>query len=115
MQISLLYKEDFIAGGSLIFLDKSKKTIHLRYLALNRDTPSRYNVPYYIIWDAIKKASDLGFKKICFGSTVNDPEHPAYKLKKNFGAEYEKIYSILTPPSKLFKIGYKFYTSIWSR
>ena len=111
LHMNLLYKGDFIAGGSINFLDEPKKTIHLRYLAFNRDMPLRYRVPYIIIWDAIKKADKIGFKKVSLGSTANDKDHPGYKLKRNFGSNYENTYSILMPTSKLFKLGYKIYTS----
>jgi len=113
MQITLLHKEDLIAGGLLSFLDESKKIMYLRYLALNRDIPNRYTPPYFLFWDAIKRADKLGFKRICFGTTPSDEEHPAYKLKRNFGCEYENIYSVLIPLSKLFKLGYRTYTSIY--
>ena len=112
LHMNLLYKEDFIAGGSINFLDESKKTFHSRYLAFNRDMPLRYRVPHALIWEAIKKADKMGFKTVSLGSTVNDKNHPNYRLKKHFGSNYENVYSILIPTSKLFKLGHKIYTSI---
>ena len=83
--------------------------MYLRYLAFNRKLPNRYNVPQLIIWDAIKKANKLGFKRICMGSTPINQDNPTYRLKRSFGASYEYIYSVFVPTSKFFNFGYKFY------
>ena len=109
---ALLCKDDFIAGGFLNFLDKSNKTMHLRYVAINRDIPNKYHVQHYLLWDSIKKAEELGYKRLCMGSTLNAQDHPSYKLKKNFGGEYLNNYSVLISTSKLFKLGHSVYRAI---
>lgn len=113
MYLTLLYKKDFIAGGFLNFLDESKKTMHSRYIAINRNMPNKYHVQYYLLWESLKKAYELECKRICFGSNVKDQNHPGYKLKRNFGADYRDNYSVLIPTSKIFKIGHSVYRSIY--
>ena len=108
----LLFKDDFIAGGFLNFLDESRKTMYVRYIGINRDIPNKYHVQYYLIWESIKKANEMGFKKVDMGSNVYDQDHPGYKLKRNFGGEYQNSYSILRPTSKLFKLGHNIFRSI---
>lgn len=112
MQITSLHKEDLFAGGSINFLDKSRKTMYLIYLAFNRELPNKYHVPYYMFWDAIKKAEELGFKRLCLGSTPVDPNHPTYKLKRNVGGNFENIYSVMMPTSRIFKFGHKIFSGI---
>lgn len=111
---ALLCKDDFIAGGFLNFLDKNNKTMHLRYVAINRDIPNKYHVQYYLLWDSIKKADELGFKKLSMGSTLKSQEHNGYKFKRRFGANYIENYSALISTSKLFKLGLRTYRSIKS-
>lgn len=112
LNITLVHKKDVIAGGLLMFLDHSKKTMYIRYLALNRDLPNTYHTPYILYWDALEKANKLKFKKVCFGTTPKDHDNPNFRIKRNFGCNYENSYSILLPISKVFRVGYKFYTSI---
>lgn len=113
MLITLLHKEDIIAGGLLNFLDESRKTIHIRYLALNRDvSKSRYRPTTLLDWDLAERAFELGYKRICFGATPNDQNDFNYRYKKDFGCNYWNVYSILKPTSKLFKIGYSLYGSV---
>ena len=109
---ALLYKEDLIAGGFLNFLDESNKIMHSRYIGINRDLPNKYHIQYPLLWESIKKANELGYERVSFGSNVNDQSHPGYRLKKNFGAEYLNSYSILRPISRLFKLGHNVYRSI---
>jgi hypothetical protein len=109
---ALLCKEDFVAGGFLNFLDESTKTLYSRYIAINRDLPNKYHIQYPLLWESIKKANELGYKRVSFGSNVNDQSHPGYRIKKNFGAEYLNSYSILRPISRLFKLGHNVYRSI---
>ena len=107
----MLFKDDFIAGGFLNFLDESKKTMYIRYVGINRDISNKYRVQYYLFWDSIKKANEMGFKKLDMGSNVYDQDHPGYKLKRNFGGEYQNSYSIIRPTSILFKLGHHIYRS----
>lgn len=109
---ALLCKEDFIAGGFLNFMDESNKIMYSRYIAINRDLPNKYHVQYPLLWETIKKADELGYKRVSFGSNINDQNHRGYKLKRNFGAVYKNNYSVLVPTSKLFKWGHKVYTSV---
>ena len=111
---TLLYQNEIIAGGHLSFLDDSSKTIYLRYLSLNRNLPTRYHPTLYIEWDIIKRASEMGYRKICFGRTLPYPKDIHYKLKEKFGCQYEKEYSIIIPTSYLFKIVYPIYYNLYS-
>lgn len=112
MLITSLHKGDLFAGGAIDFIDPSRKTMYLRYLAFNRELPSKYHVPYYMFWNVIKKADELGFKKICYGGTPTDPNHPTYRLKRNFGGVFENIYSVMLPTSRIFKFGQKIFNGV---
>ena len=57
-------------------------------------------------WDSIKKASELGYNRICFGRTPPDTKDINYKLKAMFGCHYENENSFIIPTSNLFKIIY---------
>lgn len=109
MVITLLHQGETVAGGLLSFLCPSTRTMYLRYLSLNRDIPNKYHQTYFLYWDAILRASRMGYDKISFGSTINDPNDKSYKIKMKFGCSYKKIHSLILPLSPLFKIGYKAY------
>lgn len=109
MIITLLHKNKKVFGGQLHFFDPSRKTIYLRYLALNRDIPRKYTPTYYIFWDAILRASRMGYTNVCYGSTPPNPDGIYYRLKKKFGCYYEENYSIIFPLSTTFKVTYYAY------
>ena len=109
MRTTLLHKNDKVFGGLLSFLWPQQKTIYLRYLALNRDISNRYSPSYYLYWDAIVRASQMGYTTVCFGSTPPDPDEVHYRLKKKFGCYYEENYSMIFPLSFTFKVAYNTY------
>ena len=109
MRITLIEKDDIYAGGLLAFLYQPKKTMYLRYLSLNRELSNKYHTPYPLYWDAILKASELGFKIVSFGSTQKDPEYYNYRLKKKFGCKYKDIYTFVISYSTTFKLKYNIY------
>lgn len=112
MRINLLYKDEIIAGGLLAFLFPAKKTMYLRYLSLNRSLPNKYHAPFYLYWDAIIKASKMGYEKLSFGGTPKDQEDYNYRLKKKFGCTYKDIYTFIIQYSTTFKLGSKMYRFI---
>ena len=112
MRITLLQKDDTIAGGLLAFLYPPKKIMYLRYLSLDRNLPNKYHAPFYLYWDAILKASQIGYEKVSFGSTPYDTEDYSYRLKMKFGCTYKEIYSFIIYYSTAFKLGYKMYRFI---
>lgn len=114
MILTLLYKDEVVAGGQLAFLHYPKKTMYLRFLSLNRDLPSRYHLTWCIYWDCIERATKMGYDKICFGRTPLDPNDIHYKLKKKFGCNFEKEHSLIFHTSNLFKIGYNIYYNIYN-
>ncbi len=114
MLLTLLYKNEVVAGGQLAFLHGPKKTMYLRYLSLNRDLPTRYHSTWYIYWDCIERASDMGYNRICFGRTPPYQNDSHYQLKEKFGCHFEKEYSLIFPRSHLFKIGYNVYYNIYN-
>lgn len=109
MRITITEKDGIVAGGLLAFLYPAKKTMYLRYLSLNRELPNKYHPPYPLYWDAILKASELGFEKVSFGSTQKDPEYYNYRLKEKFGCSYKDIYSFVISYSTTFKLKYNIY------
>ena len=109
LRIVLLHKEDTVAGGLLLFLHAPRKTVHLRYLALNRTLPNKYHAPYFLYWDAIKYANAIGYQRVSFGSTPCDPADENYRIKERFGCQYESLLSHMFPQSFVFGIGYRLY------
>ncbi|MDG6257142.1 MAG: GNAT family N-acetyltransferase [Methanomicrobiaceae archaeon] len=109
MRITLLRKDDFIFGGLFAYLFPPNRTIYLVHLALNRAIPNTYHPPYYLFWDIIEKACEMGYQHISFGGTANNPENPVYRQKSGFGCDYEFKYSLFMPCSPLFRYGYNFY------
>ena len=113
MMLTLLYKNEDVAGGHLAFLNDKKKTIYSRYLSLNRNLPSRYKPAIYIYWDFVKRAYEMGYSKVSFGRTPPYPKDIHYQLKEKFGCHYEKEYSCIFPTSYLFKLLYNIYYNIY--
>jgi len=109
IRITFLHKNGLIAGGELSFIYPPKKTMYLRYLAINRTLPNRYQPTLYLRWNSVIHASDMGYDTVNFGGTPCDPNDIHYKLKMKFGCHYEKEYSIVFPLSPLFKLGYTAY------
>lgn len=109
MRITLLKKDDFIYGGLFAYLYPPNSTIYLVHLALNRDIPNTYHPPYYLFWDIIEKAYEMGYRRVCFGGTPYNPENVVYKQKKGFGCEYHFKYSLFIPCSYIFRYGYNMY------
>ena len=109
IMLSLVCKGETIAGGYLAFLYDAKKTMYLRYLALNRDLPNRYRTHLCLNWHAVRKASEMGYRTVHFGGTPNDPTHVNYRLKKKFGCKFEQKYILIIPSSPIFKVAYRGY------
>ena len=114
MKLTLLCKNEIVAGGQLAFLYSSRKTMYLRYLSLNRNLPSRYHPTLYLYWDCIKRASEMGYNRVCFGRTPPYPNDVHYKVKDRFGCYYEKEFSLIFSSSYLFKISYNTYYNIYN-
>jgi hypothetical protein len=112
MRITVLHKDEVIAGGLLAFQFPPKKTMYLRYLSLNRSLPNKYHAPFYLYWDAILKASQMKYNKVSFGGTPNNREEYNYRLKKKFGCAYKDIYSFIVQYSTKYKLGDKIYRFI---
>jgi hypothetical protein len=65
-------------------------------------------------WNWIKKASEMGYSRICFGRTPLDPNDIHYQLKEKFGCNFEKEHSLIFHRSNLFRIGYNIYYNIYN-
>jgi lipid II:glycine glycyltransferase (peptidoglycan interpeptide bridge formation enzyme) len=107
MRITLLSKNSTIAGGVLMFKFKPQKTVYLHYLSLNRNLPNTYHPSYYLFWEAINWAWNNEYEKISFGAQHLDENNPRYRIKNEFGGNFEPIYSKMIPLTKLFTLGYK--------
>jgi hypothetical protein len=110
--ITLLKREEEIAGGLLSFFSSKFKSFYLRYFALNRSLPSRYSPTYYLFWDSIQRAYSMGCKKVCLGSTSSDKNNIHYRIKQKIGGTYEQSYNIFFPLSIWLKIIYKSYNIV---
>jgi hypothetical protein len=102
MRITLLSKDSTIAGGVLMFTYKPQKTVYLQYLSLNRDLPNTYHPTYYLFWDSINWAWNNNFEKVSFGAQQFDENNPRYRIKQEFGVNFELIYSKMIPLTKIF-------------
>ncbi|MHA1381615.1 MAG: hypothetical protein ACTSRG_24875 [Candidatus Helarchaeota archaeon] len=112
MIITLLHKNDFIIGGLLAFLFPPKKTMNLRYLSINRNVPNRYHQTYLLYWDAVLRASNLGYRTVNFGSTANNPNDRRFRIKASFGCSFEEIHSVFICLSNYSKFMYNLYKFI---
>ena len=114
MIVTLLYKNETIAGGVLTCMHDHNKTIIMRYLSVNRNLTNKYSPTYCLEWDMVKRASGMGYNKINFGRTPPYQNDIHYQIKKKFGCHYEKEISFIFPMTYLFKIGYIIYYNIYS-
>ena len=107
IRITLLSKNSTIAGGLLMFPYKPLKIVYLVYLSLNRDLPNTYHPTYYLFWEAINWAWSNTYEKISFGPVPFDENNPHYRIKNEFCAEYEPIYSRTISLSTPFSLAIK--------
>jgi|APFre7841882654_1041346.scaffolds.fasta_scaffold05419_2 lipid II:glycine glycyltransferase (peptidoglycan interpeptide bridge formation enzyme) len=107
MRITLLSKNSTIAGGVLMLTFKPQKTVYLHYLSLNRNLPNTYHPSYYLFWEAINWAWNNGYEKVSFGTQHLYENNPRFRIKNDFGVNFEPIYSKMIPLTKLFILGYK--------
>jgi len=112
IRITLLHKYEQIFGGLMAFLYPPKKTMYLRHLAINRAIPGSYHPTYYLIWNAVKKASEMNYNNICFGETPYEPDKATFRIKMKFGCSYEPEYSSIFSLRPLFKTSYNIYKYI---
>jgi hypothetical protein len=95
----------FVAGG-LDFVHRPTRTRHFRYMAINRDFAGRYRVFDYLAWKAVEDAGRLGYDRICFGETMDEPGSPRYRSRVRFGAEYRPVYPLIITLRPAARIGY---------
>ena len=106
IRMTLLQKEGEIAGGLISLLWPAKKTMYLRYLALNRGLANTYHPPIYLYWEAINHAYQQGYHKVCFGSSPPDPADKTHRIKAGFGCQYEKAVGGLIPLNRIYEALY---------
>ena len=113
MRITLMLKNESVAGGTLIFKHVPQKTVYYNYLALNRGLEGAHSQTYFLIWDIINWAWNNGFRKISLGrQPYADVLNPRYRIKTDFGANFIPMYSKIFSLSKVFTIGYRCNRSI---
>ena len=112
---TLLRRKEQVAGGLLALFYYPKRTLYLRYLSINRALPNAYASPYYLYWDAVKKASEEGCRIVDFGGTPSNPNDIHYRMKAKFSCRYEKKYMAILPSSRLFKLLYHARTLLQGR
>jgi CelD/BcsL family acetyltransferase involved in cellulose biosynthesis len=111
VRITLLSKGPLVAGGMLTILDRPRRRVHAVYLSLNRDLPSRYSPSCCIYWEAINWAWEHHYEKFTFGREYSNDLHdsnPRYRMKRDFGAEFEPVYSRMIPLTRIFTLGVRF-------
>jgi len=110
LRMTLLEKDNEVAGGLISLLDQDKKIMYLRYLAINRDIDIQYRnyVPSEaLMWEALTKAYELGYKAVCFGTNSKDEQDLHYIMKKRFGCNYEDYYAELMPMNFIYGLFYR--------
>ncbi len=108
VRITLLSKGSLVAGGAFNLLDLVRRRVHGVFLSLNRDLPTKYSPSYYLYWDSIRWAWENGYRQFTLGREfVHEmvENNPRYRLKRDFGAEFEPIHSRLVPMTTIFSIG----------
>lgn len=107
VRITLLSKGSIVAGGMLMLSDRSRRTVYTTYLSLNRDLPKTYHPSYYLWWEAINWAWDHHLEKVSFGAQRLEEDNPRYRIKYDFGARFQPLYSGMIPLTKTFVLGLK--------
>lgn len=115
MRVTLLQKNNEFYGGLCSFIFLPKKTMYLKYLALNRKISNTYHPPFALYWDAIIKATEMNLEYICFGGTSSNTDNSTHRIKMKFGAYYEKEYQMILPLNYIFNIGYRIYMHLKNR
>jgi hypothetical protein len=96
----LIVEKNSAIGGIAFF--KYDRSIYLTYLGIDRASlASRYNLAFYLYWNAIKWAYLHKLKFVSFGSTPARPKSPHeitnYVQKKTFGASLIPQQIVYTP------------------
>jgi hypothetical protein len=68
----------------------------------------------YLYWDFVKRASEMGYDRVCFGRTPPYSNDIHYQLKEGFGCDFEKEYSLIFSRSHLFSIAYNIYYHMYN-
>ena len=76
-----------------MFTHKPQKTVYLQYLSLNRNLPNTYHPSYYLFWEAITWAWKNNYEKLSFGVQNLDENNPRYRIKSEFGGNFEPLHS----------------------
>lgn len=97
VRMTFLENRENIAGGLVSFIHRPTSSMHLRYIALNRDLPNTYHAPYALYWEALNHAYSIGLSKVWFGGTPQDPQNANHRIKAAFGSHYIAAYSNVIP------------------
>lgn len=80
------------------FIDSRIKTLHSMHLGYFPDKlSSRYNISYYLNWNALRWAEENGFHYFNFGSTPSDTNSKYFKIKRMLGADFNQNYIVFIP------------------
>jgi hypothetical protein len=108
VRITVLSKNSTFAGGLCTITYKPKKTVYFLYLSLNRSLPNTYHPTYHLFWEAINWAWNNQYEKISFGAQNLDENNSRYRIKIDFGGNFEGIYSKMIPIEKMCSFGFKY-------
>jgi hypothetical protein len=108
IRITLLSKGSLVAGGTFDILDRPRRKVHGVYLSLNKKLPNKYSPSYYLYWKGVNWAWENDFEKFSFGMEYSrdlNEENPRYRIKRDFGAQFEPVFSRIIPLTKIFSLG----------
>jgi hypothetical protein len=107
IRCTILSNGSLVAGGTLEFLDVSRKIVYGTYNSLNRNLPNKYSPSYYLWWKSLNWAWENNFEKMSMGVQHLDENNPRTLVKSTLGARFEPLYSAMIPFTKSFALRYK--------
>ena len=112
-RVTLLTRGPLVAGGVFNLLDPRRRKVYGLYLSLNKNLPNKYSPSYYLYWEGVNWAWEHHYEKFSLGLEYEkdlDPSNPRYRIKRDFGGQFEPVISRMIPLTALFAMGVRFKT-----
>lgn len=112
-RVTLLTRGPLVAGGVFNLLDTRRRKVYGLYLSLNKNLPNKYSPSYYLYWEGVNWAWEHHYEKFSLGLEYEkdlDARNPRYRIKRDFGGQFEPVISRMIPLTALFAMGVKYKT-----